>query len=55
MAVSRTNNISYLKKVFYFTHATGVIAGLIFPFVVSPMIGQVARSLPFIISCVIMG
>jgi methyl-accepting chemotaxis protein len=47
--------ISYLKKVFFTTHLTGLAAGVLFPFVVSPLIGPAARSWPFILSCVVMG
>jgi len=55
MAGANANNLSYLKKVFYFTHATGLLAGVIFPFVVSPMIGAVALTTPFLIACLVMG
>jgi methyl-accepting chemotaxis protein len=47
--------ISYLKKVFFATHLTGLAAGLVFPFVVSPLIGPAALTWPFILSCVVMG
>lgn len=55
MAEASPSNISYIRKVFYFTHATGVVAGLLFPFAVSPILGTVASSWPFILSCLIMG
>jgi methyl-accepting chemotaxis protein len=50
-----TTKISYLKKVFFATHLTGLAAGLVFPFVVSPLIGPAALTWPFILSCVVMG
>jgi methyl-accepting chemotaxis protein len=55
MTAKPGSNVSYLKKVFYFTHATGIIAGGIFPFVVSPMVGKAAFTVPFIGSCLVMG
>jgi methyl-accepting chemotaxis protein len=55
MSGTPIKKLSYVQKVFYFTHAVGVLAGLIFPFAVSPIIGPVATTLPFIISCIIMG
>jgi methyl-accepting chemotaxis protein len=47
--------ISYLKKVFFATHLTGLVAGGLFPFVVSPIIGPAALSWPFFLSCLAMG
>lgn len=47
--------ISYLKKVFFATHLTGLVAGGLFPLIVSPLIGPDALSWPFILSCLIMG
>jgi len=55
MSSAAGSNLSYLKKVFYFTHATGVLAGLAFPFVVYFIIGDIALSLTFFISCLLMG
>ncbi|ORJ58315.1 hypothetical protein B5V00_12725 [Geothermobacter hydrogeniphilus] len=55
MADASASNISYIRKVFYFTHATGILTGLLFPFAVSPLLGPAARSWPFILSCLFMG
>jgi len=55
MSGTPIKKLSYVQKVFYFTHTVGVLAGLIFPFAVGPIIGPVATTLPFIISCIIMG
>lgn len=55
MAGTSTQKVSYLKKVFYFTHALGLAAGLCFPLIVSWMISGIEITLPFFLSCVIMG
>jgi len=55
MADTSASNISYLRKVFYFTHATGILAGLVFPFAVTPLLGDIAHSWPFLASCLVMG
>lgn len=55
MAGTSINKLSYVQKVFYFTHATGILAGLVFPFVVAPIVGSAATTLPFIFSCLVMG
>jgi len=55
MAGTSSNKLSYLKKVFYFTHAIGILAGLVFPFVVAPIIGSAATSPPFLVSSLVMG
>jgi methyl-accepting chemotaxis protein len=47
--------ISYLKKVFFASHLTGLVAGGLFPLIVSPLIGPAALSWPFILSCLVMG
>ncbi len=53
--MAESAKISYLKKVFFATHLTGLGAGALFPFIVSPIIGPKALSLPFILSCLVMG
>ncbi|ALC15143.1 methyl-accepting chemotaxis protein [Desulfuromonas soudanensis] len=55
MAEAGNIQISYLRKVFFFTHMAGIMAGLVFPFPISLIIGPEARSLPFVLGCVIMG
>jgi methyl-accepting chemotaxis protein len=55
MAGTPLKKLSYVQKVFYFTHAIGILAGLIFPFAVAPLIGPIATSLPFILSTMVMG
>jgi methyl-accepting chemotaxis protein len=55
MAGTPLKKLSYVQKVFYFTHSIGILAGLIFPFAVAPLIGPVATSLPFIFSTMVMG
>lgn len=53
--MSESMKVSYLKKVFFATHATGLVAGLIFPFAVSPLVGPAALTWPFFLSCLTMG
>jgi methyl-accepting chemotaxis protein len=55
MSVVRTSHLSYLKKVFYFTHGIGLAAGLVFPFIVSPIIGVNVHTLSFTLCCLFMG
>jgi methyl-accepting chemotaxis protein len=55
MAGTPLKKLSYVQKVFYFTHSIGILAGLIFPFAVAPLIGPVATSQPFIFSTMVMG
>ncbi len=49
------SKIPYLRKVFVFTHLTGLAAGGIFPFIASAIIGPAARTLPFIACSMAMG
>ena len=46
---------SYLKKLFFFTHITGLVAGGIFPLLISPFLGAAAITLPLILSCLGLG
>jgi len=55
MAGTTSKRLSYVQKVFFFTHAVGILAGLLFPFLVAPIIGPVATSFSFILSTTIMG
>ncbi len=47
--------LSYLKKVFYLTHATGLAAGALFPFLVYPILGEQALGFSFVLACLLMG
>lgn len=55
MGANSHRPISFLHKMLVITHATGLIAGGIFPFAVAPIIGPSAKTLPFILSCLVMG
>ncbi len=55
MVSSRSQDISYIKKVFLFTHLTGLAAGLVFPLLARPLIGPVAYSAVFWLLCLAMG
>jgi methyl-accepting chemotaxis protein len=47
--------ISYLKKVFYLTHLTGLAAGGLFPVLVYPILGEPALRFSFVLACLLMG
>ena len=55
MGQGKSARLSYMKKVFYFTHAMGLLAAALFPFAVSPLVGSTAFELPFIVMTVIFG
>ncbi len=55
MPVAGGSEISYLRKVFYLTHIAGILMGLMFPFPASLLIGNVALTFPFFLSCLITG
>lgn len=50
-----SGKISYLKKVFYLTHLTGVAAGAIFPFLVYPLLGDAALGGGFVLASLLLG
>lgn len=47
--------LSYLKKVFYFTHLMGLSAAALFPFAVYPLLGEQAFSAGFMLMTVLFG
>lgn len=49
------SRISYLQKLFVFTHFTGLAAGIIFPFFAYPVFGEEALALKTFICCGLMG
>ena len=55
MSKAASKRISFLHKMLVVTHATGIIAGGIFPLVVAPIIGPSALTLPFLFSCLALG
>jgi len=55
MALPGISNISYIRKVFFFTHGVGLLAGLLFPVVTAPILGGNVKVIPFFIVCLIMG
>ncbi len=55
MGQEQNAGLSYLKKVFYFTHLMGLSAAGLFPFAVSPLIGPVAFSPAFVLISVLFG
>ncbi len=55
MAVASSQNLSYLKRVFLFTHLTGLGAGVLFPFIAFWVIGPQAFSAAFWAICLALG
>ncbi|HEY5672150.1 MAG TPA: methyl-accepting chemotaxis protein [Malonomonas sp.] len=55
MGQEQNADLSYLKKVFYFTHIMGLSAAALFPFAVSPVVGSVAFSPAFVFMSVLFG
>ena len=52
---SQGNTLSYMRKIFFITHLIGLLAGALFPLIVSPVVGATARTFPFIVLCLLMG
>lgn len=55
MAFSKATEISYLKKVFFFTHLMGLLAAIFFPLIARPVVGPAALDPPFILLCILFG
>ncbi|NCO51690.1 MAG: hypothetical protein GW875_06295 [Deltaproteobacteria bacterium] len=55
MSLNRITEISYLKKVFVFTHLIGLFAGFLFPGVASFLIGGQSLTLPFFVLSLFFG
>lgn len=55
MSQEQLSKLSYLKKVFYFTHLVGFATAAVFPFAVKPIIGDIAFSSSFIGVAVLSG
>ena len=55
MAATAVAKLSYLQKTFYITHATGIAAGVLFPFLAYPLVGSTAFALVFVAICLAMG
>lgn len=55
MVAQSSQDFSYLRKVFLFTHVTGLAAGLVFPPLVRPWIGDQAFAPGFWLVCLVMG
>jgi methyl-accepting chemotaxis protein len=55
MTQGQSSGLSYLRKVFYFTHIMGLTAAALFPFAVWPQIGDKAFSASFILMTVLFG
>ena len=55
MGQGQKAGLSYLKKVFYFTHLMGLTAAALFPFAVSPLLGAAAFRPGFVLMSVLFG
>ncbi|MBW6513114.1 MAG: hypothetical protein K0A93_13550 [Desulfuromonadaceae bacterium] len=51
----RGEQASFLKKLLRVMLASGIAAGLAFPFLVTPLLGTQVLTLPFFVSCIFMG
>ena len=40
MSLPGISNVPYIRKVFFFTHGVGLLAGLLFPVITSPILGD---------------
>lgn len=55
MVELNSGKLSYLKKIFYLTHMTGLAAGALFPFLVYPLLGEAALRPGFMLASLLMG
>jgi len=55
MALPGISNVPYIRKVFFFTHGVGMVAGLLFPIITAPVLGDTVFTLPFFLVCLLMG
>ena len=55
MALPGISSIPYLRKVFFFTHGIGLLAGVIFPLIAGPFLGPDVPFASFAIMCLLMG
>ncbi len=55
MRFSKATEISYLKKVFFFTHLTSLLAGVFFPFIAETLVGSAALEAPFFLLSISFG
>ncbi len=55
MALPGISNVPYIRKVFFFTHGVGLFAGLLFPVITAPILGDNVKVLPFFLICLLMG
>ena len=55
MALPGISSIPYLRKVFFFTHGIGMMAGVMFPFIAGPFLGPDVPFLSFTLMCLLMG
>ena len=55
MALPSISSISYLRKVFFFTHGIGLMAGVMFPLIAVPFLDPDVSLAPFAVMCMLMG
>ena len=55
MSQGQSSGLSYMKKVFYFTHVMGLSAAALFPFAVWPQIGSAAFEPGFVLLSALFG
>jgi methyl-accepting chemotaxis protein len=55
MGFNDATEISYLRKVFFFTHLMGLLLAVLFPFIAKIAVGDAALELPFILLSILFG
>lgn len=55
MTLPGISEIPYIRKVFFFTHGVGLLAGVIFPILTSPLLGTEINYTLFFLVCLLMG
>ncbi len=53
MGFGTVTEISYLKKIFFFTHLMGLLSAIFFPFMAQLIVGEAAFYAPFILLCIL--
>lgn len=55
MSLPGISSIPYLRKVFFFTHGVGLLAGVMFPLIAGPFLGPDVPFISFMVMCMLMG
>lgn len=55
MGFGKVTEVSYLKKVFFFTHLMGLLEAILFPLIARPVVGPATLEPPFILLSLLFG